>query len=309
MSRQTILTVATSQNGTKEDPANSNRTKYGAWYGINGQPWCAIFVSWVYNQAGHPLGTIDSPKGYHYCPSAFNFWKAHNCLTASPQPGDIVLFDWNGDGSADHTGIFVKWISAGKTFQTWEGNTAVGNDSDGGQVMMRTRSVGVVKAFVNPGIFNDKINDQKTEWKTGDSGAEVTRIQKMLYDLGYDIVVDGKFGNGTQRIVKQFQKAKGIAVTGIVDAITEGALEHDLTKPNVPDAKTTTGSYLTKGSTGAAVIALQKALNKKGASPAVAEDGVFGADTVAALKKFQSDNSLQVDGVAGPMTLKALGIR
>lgn len=309
MARQDIITTAASENGTKENPPNSNRTKYGAWYGIDGQPWCAIFVSWVYNFANHPLGTVDSPKGYHYCPSAYNFWKHNNRLTSSPQPGDIVLFDWDGDGSADHTGIFLEWIVQGKTFKTWEGNTAIGNDSDGGQVMMRTRNVAVVKAFVNPGVFDDKIDNGITEFKNGDSGAEVARIQKMLYDLDFDVKVDGTFGAGTERIVKRFQKQNGLAETGVVDLITEGALEAQLNKPKSPDDKTTTGAFLSRGNTGAMVLALQKALNKNGANPAVTLDGVFGNETFNALKIFQKKKGLQVDGVAGPATLKALKIK
>src|SRR5258708_6864562 len=164
MPRQDIINKAAAEDGTKENPANSNRTQYGEWYGINGQPWCAIFVSWVYHFANHPLGTIDSPKGYHYCPSAYNFWKANNRLTSSPQLGDIVLFDWDGDGSADHTGIFLEWIIEGKPFKTWEGNTAIGNDSDGGQVMMRTRNVAGGRAFSEPGSYGCESDSTKTEY-------------------------------------------------------------------------------------------------------------------------------------------------
>jgi hypothetical protein len=150
MSREKILQAAASQDKTKESPAGSNKQKYGEWYGMNGVAWCAIFVSWVYDQAGHAIGKIDTAKGYHYCPSAFNFWKKTGRLTATPKPGDIVLFDWNGDRSSDHTGIFIQWTVPGKTFESWEGNTSVGNDSNGGEVMKRTRSISNVLAFVNP---------------------------------------------------------------------------------------------------------------------------------------------------------------
>jgi N-acetylmuramoyl-L-alanine amidase len=37
-------------------------------------------------------------------------------------------------------------------------------------------------------------------------------------------------------------------------------------------------------------------------------DGIYGSKTVAAVKKFQQKNNLTVDGIAGPNTLKALGI-
>jgi len=309
MSRETLLQIAEAEKGVKESPANSNKTKYGEWYNMNGVPWCAIFVSWVYNQAGKPLGKIDSLKGYHYCPSAYNFWKNSNRITTAPQAGDIILFDWNGDGKCDHTGIFIKWIDQGKTFLSWEGNTSFGNDSDGGIVMQRTRNKSTVKAFVNPGVFDDHDNVPVShELKKGDSGADVSRIQKMLYDLKYNMVADGVFGTNTEKAVKEFQKASGISITGIVDTITEGALEHELAKPKVADSKIQSGSYIKKGDTGPVVIALQKALNKNGAKPQLSEDGVFGNGTVEALKKFQKANKLEADGIAGPETLKRLKV-
>ncbi len=135
MSRQSILTTAATQDGIKESPANSNKTKYGQWYGLDGVKWCCIFVSWVYNHAGNPLEAIDNPNGYQSCQSGYNFWKRNNRIVREPQSGDIVLYDWTGDGICDHTGIFVKWLDAAKTtFQAWEGNTAQKNDSDGGHV-------------------------------------------------------------------------------------------------------------------------------------------------------------------------------
>lgn len=308
MSRQSIIDTAAAENGTKESPAGTNLTRYGAWYNLNGVPWCAIFVSWVYDKARHPLGKIDSLKGYHYCPSAYNYWKRNNNITASPQPGDIVLFDWNGDGTSDHTGIFVKWIVEGKTFTSWEGNTSVGNDSDGGQVMLRTRNCSTVKAFVNTGLFEDAILLSESELRRGNKNAEVSRIQKMLFDLKYVIVVDGDFGPATEKIVKQFQREHSIEVTGRINSSTEGALEAELHKAEVADKKTINGAFLKKGDSGVAVLALQKALNKKKVKPVLVEDGVFGSSTFTALKAFQKNKRLTVDGIAGPQTFKALGL-
>ncbi len=308
MSRKNIVSVAAAENGTKETPANSNKTKYGEWYAFNGVAWCAIFVSWVYDKAGYPLGRVDSAKGFHYCPSAYNFWKAKNRLTTDPKPGDIVLFDWTGDGKCDHTGIFIEWTVPGKTFTSWEGNTAVGNDSDGGVVMKRTRSKASVKAFVNPGVVDDSIVVKPTTLSKGDTGAEVAVLQKQLYDLGYTIIVDGEFGKGTEKIVKQFQTEHGLEPTGMVTPVTKGAIEAELAKPKVPDNKLTTGIFLQKGDSGAAVLALQKALLKKASGSTLTADGVFGNQTFKALKTYQLANGLTADGIAGPATFKALGI-
>lgn len=147
--REKLIEVAASQKGVKEDPAGSNKTKYGEWFGFNGAPWCAIFVSWVYAQAGKPLGTIDFSKGFAGVPFGYQFWKKKGKLTTDPKPGDITLYDWDADLKPDHTGLFVAWVKKGETFNSWEGNTSAGNDSNGGQVQFRIRKVKQVLAFVN----------------------------------------------------------------------------------------------------------------------------------------------------------------
>ncbi|SHN07421.1 CHAP domain-containing protein [Mucilaginibacter sp. OK098] len=149
MSRQTIINVAAAEVGTKEYPAESNCTKYGEWFGLNGAKWCAIFVSWVYAKALHPLGYIDMPKGYAGCQAGYEHWKKLDLLTDTPQMGDIVLYDWDNDDHCDHTGIFFQWTVEGQTFESYEGNTSVGNNSNGGEVMLRTRNMGSVKAFAS----------------------------------------------------------------------------------------------------------------------------------------------------------------
>lgn len=149
--REEIISIATKELGYKESPPNSNENKYGEWYGLNKVAWCAIFVSWVYDQAGVPLGHVDTDKGFQYCPSALNFWKKKDKITVRPAPADIVLFDWDGDNRSDHTGIFVRWIDKEKTkFECLEGNTSPSNNSNGGEVMLRVRKISQVAAFVNP---------------------------------------------------------------------------------------------------------------------------------------------------------------
>ena len=59
------------------------------------------------------------------------------------------------------------------------------------------------------------------------------------------------------------------------------------------------------GSRGSDVIRLQTALNALGYDCGTA-DGIFGAKTEAAVRNFQRDHSLTVDGVAGRMTWAAI---
>src|SRR5258705_1978621 len=135
MDRDKIIKVATSQNGYKEEPRNSNLTKYNIWYyGKNtAAPWCATSVSWVFNEAGYPLPKIqDGKSGAAYVPYIYDFYKKWSTpekskFTTSPQKADLVLYDWNGDKIGDHIGIFVDWVIPSKSFHAWEGNTSPTN--------------------------------------------------------------------------------------------------------------------------------------------------------------------------------------
>jgi hypothetical protein len=148
--RKKIIETAAAENGYKESPPSSNNNKFGEWYGMNHVAWCAIFVSWVYDQCGVKWPKrVESEKGFAWCPALYYRAKQNDRITLSPKAGDIVLFDWNGDQKADHTGLFSEWIVEGKTFRSWEGNTSPSNNSNGGEVMLRERKVSQVQAFVN----------------------------------------------------------------------------------------------------------------------------------------------------------------
>lgn len=134
-----IIRIAEIEIGQGEKPLNTNKTKYGKWFGFDGVAWCGMFVSWCYAQAGFQLPKIGFSKGYAGCQTAVAYFKKNNMIVTSPKEGDIVFFDWNADGRYDHTGIFVKWLDD-SSFETIEGNTAIGNDSNGGTVMRRKRN-------------------------------------------------------------------------------------------------------------------------------------------------------------------------
>jgi len=42
-----IVRIASNEAGYVETPPNSNKTKYGQWFGFDGVAWCGMFVSWV----------------------------------------------------------------------------------------------------------------------------------------------------------------------------------------------------------------------------------------------------------------------
>lgn len=154
MKGQEIANIAFAEVGYEESPKNSNKTKYGQWFGLDGLAWCGMFVSWCYDKAGVPLGNIGFSKGFAGCQTAVAHFKKTGQITTMPKVGDIVFFDWNGDKRYDHTGIFNGWKDREKgVFYTIEGNTSLSNQSNGGEVMSRTRSLNNV-IFVHPKVLN-----------------------------------------------------------------------------------------------------------------------------------------------------------
>lgn len=139
MTEPLVIQIARKEIGVKEDPSGSNKQKYGEWFNLQSVPWCGIFVSWCYDKAGMYLGNIGYAKGYAGVDTAVHEISRWGKLVTVPAPGDIVFFDWQGDGKFDHTGLFVKDNGKG-LFQSIEGNTSFGNDSNGGMVMQRERS-------------------------------------------------------------------------------------------------------------------------------------------------------------------------
>lgn len=148
-----ILSIAKKEIGYKESSANSNKTKYGAWYGLDGYAWCVMFVQWVFHQGG-----VSLPIKTASCTQLMTAAKSSRVwVTSGYQPGDVVIYDWGGDKVPDHCGI-VESVS-GSSVVAIEGNTSVGNDSDGGEVMRRTRSTSQILGAVRPVYKEEKAMD------------------------------------------------------------------------------------------------------------------------------------------------------
>lgn len=147
-----IVVIAKQELGTIEVP--DNKTKYGKWYGLDGNPWCAMFVSWVYAQAGLTKSVAASTKkGFASCDAGLKWFTKRNQLVpiGQAQPGDIVFFQFDEDAQPDHVGIVVK--NKGKHLYCIEGNTSPtrkGSQSNGGGVYRKKRPYSVVMAVARP---------------------------------------------------------------------------------------------------------------------------------------------------------------
>lgn len=123
------------------------------------------------------------------------------------------------------------------------------------------------------------------ELTRGDEGPFVRVLQHLLRARRLDVHADGVFGPNTDAAVRRFQGSQGLVVDGIVGPVTWSRL------------------FITvrRGSAGEAVKGVQVRMNLRQADP-VAVDGDFGPLTETAVRDFQTAESVEVDGVVGPVT-------
>lgn len=112
-----IVAVALSQIG------NVGGEPYWSWYGFGSRvEWCACFVSWCANECGYiDAGVIPKFAG---CVNGVQWFKDRGLWqnnSYEPRPGDIIFFDWEGDGETDHVGIVEKCENG--VVYTVEGNS------------------------------------------------------------------------------------------------------------------------------------------------------------------------------------------
>lgn len=130
--------------------------------------------------------------------------------------------------------------------------------------------------------------------RQGDRGNFVFLLQFILNQFGYNLSVDGIFGNQTTSSVRQFQQQNSLTVDGIVGKNT---WQYLLTIPPYP--------ILRLNSRGNYVYLAQRLLESKLVQVG-SIDGILGQKTERAIKEFQQQNNLVVDGIIGANTWTAL---
>lgn len=169
--------------------------------------------------------------------------------------------------------------------------------------------------------------------RIGDENSDVSKLQKALDILGYyNGKIDGKYGDGTAAAVKAYQKDQGLEADGYAGEMTVRSIFGKCssrtltTQPEPGSAKATSSSssssskYKTvssisdigsapakseEGDSGSNVVKLQQALECLGYYKGNI-DGIYGADTVAAVKRFQAKRGMKADGIAGASTIRVL---
>lgn len=240
---ESVLAIARSQVGYVEgggrDGRSGNITKYWAELApsLQGAPWCAGFVRWTDIHAGGPDLPVSNP---YYCPNLVTYAKQHGLWDESGHysPGDIVFFDWDGQGVAEHVGRVIS--DDGHNLITVEGNTSSGNSgsqSDGGGVYERTRPHGstvmgvlayhklLAHAARQGGVAPRKVIKGNPFIKAAGAvrlGSKGDAVRFVQWAVG--VPVDGAFGAQTQKAVIHFQAYHKLHVDGVVGAQTIGAL-------------------------------------------------------------------------------------
>jgi hypothetical protein len=214
-----IIEIAKKEVGTIEGPKD-NETKYGAFTKANYLAWCGSFVNWCAHQAGVKIPNTVSTVAGAAAFKKMGTWFEADC-GQSPQPGDILYFDFPGDGvdRISHVGI-CSGIESDGVVSTIEGNTSSkkkGSQRNGGEVCLQTRAykpnkAKVLVSIVGWGRPNYKGNEVKAKVpaqeapafpgtiKPGNKGEGVKVIQRAL-----GLMADGDYGQITKKAVISFQ--------------------------------------------------------------------------------------------------------
>lgn len=184
--------------GVGETPLNSNKNIFTKWYYGNdtSAPWCMISLSYVLTQCGYNIKYANCET---FRKKFIN--KVINISTCARN--DIVLFDWDKDGTADHVGVVVE--NNGNTIKTIEGNT------NNNKVEYKNRYISDIISCI-------RLSDSTTT--NNPPAYTILTMQKMLNKkcmqaLGMTLKEDGINGKNTKRGIKIFQAMMDLEIDGI----------------------------------------------------------------------------------------------
>lgn len=169
-----------------------------------------------------------------------------------------------------------------------------------------------------------------TPLRVGSTGTAVSMLQRQLNRIAKNypsfgaVSVDGIYGEDTAEVVRKFQRQFSLTVDGVTGQKTWYKISYIYvsikklaelsSEGEQPSGDLVTGEYpgtaLRIGSTGDNVERIQFWLNEVAeffpGIPTISVDGIFGQGTYAAVRAFQQEFGLTVDGVVGRATWEAL---
>jgi murein DD-endopeptidase MepM/ murein hydrolase activator NlpD len=151
--------------------------------------------------------------------------------------------------------------------------------------------------------------------KNGERSQAVRTIQEVLMRDGIGLVggADGIFGNGTSAAIAEYQKRRGLSITGVMDDATQAAMTPAPVAPVATAAAAATStitidSLPVRGQTSEAVRQLQNALIANGTEVKGGADAIFGVATTIAIGNFQAARGLNQSNALDVNTAVALGL-
>lgn len=194
---------------------------------------------------------------------------------------------------------YIKILSKDQVSKTFGVKYKTSGDYD-----LPSKKVGTFTASERKASANDS---NSSYIKLNSSGAVVKSMQQKLKKLGYYAATDtGNAGPKTIEAVKKFQAAYGLTADGVAGPATLAKIDAAYDKLGASSSSTAaSGSGLRLNSTGAEVRDLQDNLTALGYYWAT-KSGNFGPKTETAVKRFQEENGLKADGIAGKKTLDAI---
>ncbi len=137
--------------------------------------------------------------------------------------------------------------------------------------------------------------------RLGATGLDVADIRSRLGQVGYELPPGDVFDVACERAIRQFQQQRGLRVDGRIGQETFRAL--DEARWHLGDR--VLAYTVSHPLVGDDVAALQRRLSAMGFDCGKA-DGIFAARTETAVREFQRNVGLVVDGTCGPATFRAL---
>lgn len=219
-----VIAEAKKHIGYKETPKGSNKSIFGKWYGMDGSPWCAMYVSYCMNKggAGKLIKGAQSAKGYASCGAGIKFFKAKKAWfpVSKAKPGDHVFFDWNKDGSQDHVGLVLKLDLKNKRVLTIEGNTGPSNLSNGGMVSKQWRSFGPIMGVGRPAYDPETPAVAPVKPAVVIEAPKAVNVPPVVETASVGLVS----ASSTKEELIAYQVKKGLPQTGLFDDATKARL-------------------------------------------------------------------------------------
>ena len=231
---KTLTAWHKAQIGTKETPPGSNNVRYNTlYYGreVSGDsyPWCMAYIWASFYECGLSHLFYDGKKTAS-CTTLMNWAKSKGrFFTSGFREGDIVLYDWDGDPSSEHTGYITQVISDTDIF------VVEGNASDAVKLThpLRKTILGVFRPEYDdvpepqPQPKEEVFSVKMRYLKNGCIGEDVRALQILLEGRGYSCGrygTDGEFGSDTESAVRKYQSDTKKAVDGIAGPDTMSGL-------------------------------------------------------------------------------------